>query len=231
MGSQSQLLENHPVFSGLPSDERAELAELCVSEDLERGHVVYQAGETGDSLYLIERGAIDLNSDAETTYITLKAGEIFGLLSLIDAGAQPTAAVAAEPSRLLRLERSRLEKFIDAHPPSGIALLRSLSEVLAAQVRTLIDSFRQMESWNLDLARSADLPLDQMLFRQPQLTVELVSGESATGRLVKAESWSEEHVLSLRSDDGKLHLIPYRAIARIIVPQGDRSTDDAHSEI
>ena len=68
-----QVLSSVPTFRGLGEDDRKQVAGLCNEVLLEKGRVVYRAGDDADALYLVASGAVDV-LDGENTIIRYGPG-------------------------------------------------------------------------------------------------------------------------------------------------------------
>ena len=61
-----QALSTVPAFRGLGEDERKQVAGLVREVLLEKGRVVYRAGDAADALYLVASGAVDVLDGKKT---------------------------------------------------------------------------------------------------------------------------------------------------------------------
>jgi CRP-like cAMP-binding protein len=100
------------------------------------GTAVFQAGETGAALFIVESGQVDLLAGEGTQAIiaSLGPGEFFGESALLEGQPHPFAAVASTRSRLLRIERAAFRDIVRQIPDIAIQVLR---QVAARQPRLL----------------------------------------------------------------------------------------------
>jgi CRP-like cAMP-binding protein len=115
-----------------------------------RGEVVFHQGDPGDALHLVTAGAFKtvlIGADGEEAIIaTLRTGDFFGELALLDGAPRSATVAALEPSETWSLPRTTLRELLDRDSALRDALLAGL----ARELRRLT---RQVEELHfLDLA-------------------------------------------------------------------------------
>ena len=115
-----ELLASVPAFSHLPASVLEDLASRMTEERFHSADRVVLEGDTDDRLYLIVEGraeASTLGPSGTVPLAALRPGELFGELSLLEAGSSRQATVTAvEPLLLLGLRAADLRLALDAHP-------------------------------------------------------------------------------------------------------------------
>jgi len=138
-GTRSSLLQKLPILAGLSVDQIEELESALRPRRYQKGEVVFHRDDPGDSLYIIDDGAVRIgltSSDGrEVTLTVLGTGGFFGELALLDGEPRSADAVAVEPTRLLRLQRETFLRFLEGHPATAPVLLATMSR----QIRRLTD--------------------------------------------------------------------------------------------
>lgn len=130
-----------------------------------RNEVVFHAGDPGDSLFIVESGSVKIvlaSSEGEEAIIaTLRRGDFFGELAVLDGAERSATAVAFEPTELYALSRGPFLELVDTQPGLRAALLTSL----AAELRRLTHHVEELHFLDLpgrlamrlvELAREAD---------------------------------------------------------------------------
>jgi CRP/FNR family transcriptional regulator, cyclic AMP receptor protein len=135
-----EVLAQSGLFQGL-SDEAVEpVVSRLEMLTLPRGRVVFNEGEPGDSLYIVQSGKIKLSRRApdgrENVLAVMGPSDQFGELSVFDPGPRTATATAVTDVKLARMPQSTLRLWIEAHPEIGEQLLR----VLARRLRRTNDS-------------------------------------------------------------------------------------------
>ncbi len=107
------LLKQHHLFQGLNEAQIAHVVNLLERVEANKGEVIYEQGERGESFYLIFRGRIRLRRrEARRERVTgiLSPGDHFGEDALLFDQPRAETAIAEEAVVLLRLDR---EAFFD----------------------------------------------------------------------------------------------------------------------
>lgn len=119
-----------PLFASLSADALLPVASLCQQMDLVGGQVLFEAGEVGDSMFVVASGLVQVKRGAELI-ARLGPGEVVGEMGALDLEPRSATVVAAEPSRLIRLERNDLMDLLTDYPE----LMRGLAEMLVDRIR------------------------------------------------------------------------------------------------
>lgn len=101
------------------------LASIADTIDVSAGTVLLNAGAVPDAMYVVVRGAIELNGAGH--HIVAGAEQAFGTWALIDEQPAQVDARAREASRLLRVRRVDFHDLLTDHPELAIGLLRGLA--------------------------------------------------------------------------------------------------------
>ena len=92
------------------------------------GEMLFQQGDPGDALFILEEGQIELfvwdHRGQRVVLGTHSDGEIFGELSLLDEGPRTASVVALTDCKLLALSRDHLLNFIEKRPHGALLLLK-----------------------------------------------------------------------------------------------------------
>ena len=99
-------LQNHALFGGFSDEDLDVVFPLMAEETFERGENIVSEGELGDRLYFIMSGSVEVLKRADCgncLITTLKAGDAFGEMELIDIQCRSATVRAAEPVVALTL--------------------------------------------------------------------------------------------------------------------------------
>ncbi|MDB6123513.1 MAG: copper transporter [Pedosphaera sp.] len=86
---------------------------LLAEMHLEKGDVIFHAGEPAFSYYIIKQGRVDL-FDGDRRFKTLREGEHFGERALLGDGKWHFSAIAAEPTTLVSVSREAFDTFYNS---------------------------------------------------------------------------------------------------------------------
>jgi CRP-like cAMP-binding protein len=134
-----QFLHSLEIFSGLRGREMGALIQALHARTYRPGEVVFVEGDIGRALFILETGKVELTRlgpDGKPAFLyTLKPGEFFGEMALLESLPRSATAVAVEPSRLHLLYRTKLDALLQAEPRIGIAIMSHLARLLSARLR------------------------------------------------------------------------------------------------
>ena len=125
----SEVLGALPLFTGVPKRHIRAIAKLAWPVDHAPGDVIVQAGDRGNSMYLLLEGRARVFGKSRL----LQPGDFFGEMALIDGGPRSATIIAASQVRLMMLQRQAFLKVLKQNPQIGLAIM----ETLAQRVRGL----------------------------------------------------------------------------------------------
>ena len=100
----------------------------------QRNEVIFHQGDPGDSLHVVNSGAVKIvlpsPEGMEAIIATLRPGDFFGELSLLDGAPRSATAVALEASETLALPRDAFRELLDQDTGLRDALLVGLAHEL-----------------------------------------------------------------------------------------------------
>lgn len=131
------------------SDEQARtLAGNLSFRDLKPEEVLVREGTSDNHLYVVVNGALGVVRNAgktdRVTLLTLTAGDLVGELSFIDETPHYASLVAIGPTRVLELEREKLESLLLVHPDIVYRVMRAI-------VRTVHEIQRRLSMQSSEL--------------------------------------------------------------------------------
>ncbi len=131
---QVEQLRKVPLFSALSTEALDQLCNLVVSRDYDATCRLFQTGDTGDAMYLIEQGRVRISvTDAdghEVTLSELSEGDFFGELALIDGQERSAGATVFEDTRLAILKREDFISFVMSNDQAMLAMLKEMARRL-----------------------------------------------------------------------------------------------------
>jgi CRP-like cAMP-binding protein len=96
---------------------------------LEPGETVFDTGESGENLFVIQAGEIEITRDGSggrRTVARLGPGDFFGEVSVVAGRPRSSRAVAVRSTRVLELDRSTLESMCVGQPEIALRMIRIL---------------------------------------------------------------------------------------------------------
>ena len=153
------------MFELLNEDDRQALAEVIDELTVPFGHMLFQAGDPGDSLFIVREGAIELfikDTAGQKIVLTVaENGDMFGELAMLDSGPRTATAVALTDSEVLILDRDDLMLLFQRKPEAALHMLASLSSLTRKadellRTRVSRNANEEMEVHSTPLQRVAD---------------------------------------------------------------------------
>jgi CRP/FNR family transcriptional regulator, cyclic AMP receptor protein len=158
-------LANIKMFELLNEDDRVALAKVVDELNVPAGHTLFQAGDPGDSLFIVREGEIELfikdTAGQKIVLTTAEPGDMFGELAMLDSGPRTATALAINESGVLVLDRDDLVLLFQRKPEAALHMLAALSgltrkadELLRTRVSRNVNE--EMEVHSTILQRIAD---------------------------------------------------------------------------
>jgi small-conductance mechanosensitive channel len=114
------MLEKVPILSPLSSEERKELSNLVKIEVYGAEELIVQAGEVGDSMYIIRYGVCEAFRLGENHQVkmlsTMKRGDFFGEISLLTGENRTASIKAVKDTALVVINKEIFAKLLTANP-------------------------------------------------------------------------------------------------------------------
>ena len=137
------VLATAPLFAGLDETTAELLASAMTTRAVDRGHVVFNEGDTGDRLFIVLDGKVKISRSAadgrENLLAVLGPGEMFGELSLFDPGPRTATATAVTDSALASLDHDDLRPLLLGQPAVAVQLLAALAQRLRRTNEAMAD--------------------------------------------------------------------------------------------
>jgi len=148
-----ELLAGVPAFSHLPAPVLEDLASRLTEESFRPSDSVVVEGDTDDRLYLMVEGRAEASTIGPSGIVPLAAlgpGELFGELSLLEAGSSRQATVTAVESILsLSLRATDFRLALDAHPEGRSAFEKLADDLLVTKLLKQASPFSTLDGERL----------------------------------------------------------------------------------
>jgi CRP/FNR family cyclic AMP-dependent transcriptional regulator len=153
------ILKRTDIFYDLNEDQLKMVAEVCHEVHYRMGEMIFPEQSASDELYVIARGEVEILVDPSiiqaapvtprpVTIATLRGGQAFGEIALVDQGLRSAGArSAAENTRLLVIPRAKLLNLCDKHPELGYRVMRNVAAELALKMRGADLTIREQLLW------------------------------------------------------------------------------------
>lgn len=139
-------LQQMPLFAEVPQPVMQSLAQRMVLQHVPAGDRVYRVGESGDALFLIEQGEIELTAENAMGVIEerarISAGGFFGEMSMLTGQVRTEDATATRNTNLWGLAKNDLDAVASQNPTLSKSLSHALATRLAASATPEVDDSR-----------------------------------------------------------------------------------------
>ena len=138
-----EALKRSDIFAGLEDDQLRAVLQLAREESYSEGVVIVEEDSKAEACFFLLQGRVDIevrgaySGRGPQKLATLKRGEMFGELSLIDGFLRSATARAVDPVTVLVFENRKLEALMDEDPRAGYRIMRNVANVLSARMRTM----------------------------------------------------------------------------------------------
>jgi CRP-like cAMP-binding protein len=135
------------------------------------GETVFNEGDPGDAMYIVESGSVAISKMVEGERIqlaTLRDGGLFGEMAVIDGSRRMASAVAVEESVLIKVPRDLLDQKLSKVDP-----------FLQALLKILIDNLRTVHQTYMRRPRSVDDYLNAITYHTDGFRTYLDTGAGA----------------------------------------------------
>ena len=124
------------IFSELDEPHLRDILAHCREIDVEKGQVIVSENTPGDSLFVLMEGNVKVSvissEGKEIILSTLKGGEFFGEMSLLDGATRSANVISLSKARLLRLSREDFLNHILPNREIATGVLAVMSRRLRA---------------------------------------------------------------------------------------------------
>ena len=135
-------LKSVELFSQIPGEELAQIAGIAQEVHLERGELIIQEGEMGDSMFLIIEGEVMVHRlGKELT--RLGERESFGEMALLDNEPRSATVSAVSDVTCLKVEREDFYELMSEKVEIGHGIIRMLTQRLREANDKLSDECEQ----------------------------------------------------------------------------------------
>lgn len=132
-------LRGIPLFEDLAEKELKKVEALIHRRTYQQGEFVFSEGEPGAGMYIIKKGQVEIfwkdGRGNEKAVSTLKEGDFFGDLALLDDSPRSASARCRDEAELLALMRSDLFDIINRDPLTGSKILMKLALIISLRLR------------------------------------------------------------------------------------------------
>jgi len=129
-----EAIRSVPLFATLDDNATKELRDLLEVKEFKQETLLFQHGEKGDAMYLIDGGRIRISvKDSvghNVTLAELAGGDFFGEMAILDGKPRSATATVIEEARLVVLSRDKFISFVRRNPDVALNMLTAITNRL-----------------------------------------------------------------------------------------------------
>lgn len=129
------------VFKDLRRETVDEISDIALEESFDKGTVLFSRGDPASHFYILVDGSVRLRIGQQSTidYVVGNLGEAFGWSSVVDRDAYTASAECLEPTKLMKIDKVRLQEIFDKHPDSGTVFYKRLAQAIGTRLIDRLD--------------------------------------------------------------------------------------------
>ena len=142
-------LKQSDIFYQFTPTQLEMVANLCQEVVFQAGDIIFKENSSSKELYIITQGEVEIlinpsmvsptadkNKETGSVIATMRRGQSFGEVALVDEGLRSASARAAQKkTHLLVVSRDKLIMLCETYPQLGYRLMYNLAADLAMKIR------------------------------------------------------------------------------------------------
>ncbi|MBI3241221.1 MAG: cyclic nucleotide-binding domain-containing protein [Chloroflexi bacterium] len=177
-----------PLFADLPEADLRELYQRAEPMALAAGEWLMREGESGDALFVILEGGIEITKRSGGQEVALalrEPGEVIGEMALLEHAPRSASGRAAQDTRLLKIDSNAFRQVLMTSPTAALALLRTANMRLRSTEALLRQSEKMASLGTLaaGLAHELNNPAAAVQSSSRQLRQALAEWQNLAGQL------------------------------------------------
>ena len=130
-----ELFQGHKLFIGLGDDFLAGLDAIADKESEDKGTILFRTGDPAKNFYILEEGRICIRAEKADHSVSFlhTAGDFFGWSCLLDRPFYSASAECVIPSRLVRIEKDKLDALLKKDCLNGLQFIKNFADIIGGR--------------------------------------------------------------------------------------------------
>ena len=141
MPDDPHILQSYALFGGVSDNELPIIESLLETEHYDNGDYLCRQSESGDRLFLIMSGSVEILSEApdgEPARLAIRSrGDSIGEMTLIDIQPRSASIRALEPVTVKSLSHMKLQQLYDTHQQLFILIIMNIAREISRRLRSM----------------------------------------------------------------------------------------------
>jgi CRP-like cAMP-binding protein len=140
----SSIRENR-LFKGVGKDFTDLIEAIAVRESPGKGVFLFKTGDPANHFYILEEGRICICAEQKGHEVSFvhSPGEFFAWSTLLDRSSYSASAESVVPSRVIKIEKNKLNEVLKRDPANGLIFYRNFAEIIGGR---FLDSYK-VKDW------------------------------------------------------------------------------------
>lgn len=150
-GEAVSVIRRIPIFAGLDKAAQKLIAFSSLYLEFEPGEVMFRAGDVTDCVYVIDEGVVEVISERDGENVVVgKLGrhKLVGEMGIFRNAPRSATVRALEPVKALKIDADVFLRTVTENADAAVAVMRDLSDKVAALTERYEQSPRQGEAVN-----------------------------------------------------------------------------------
>jgi len=146
---EEKLLKAIPILQDLDEEELRQVLKIARHVQFPRGKVILKEGETGETMYIIEEGMVEISKtlimkqggedfqgrDKILTKLSAEDHAVFGEVALFEQSQRTATVVALTDCRMLEISKRDFLRLAEENPRIGYKITRNIVQLLCSRLR------------------------------------------------------------------------------------------------
>jgi len=171
------------------------------ARDFPAGSVLFEEGQPGDYMYVVQTGEVEIRrqvGETERVLAILPPGEFFGEMAILNGRPRSATAVCKTKARLLVIEGKTFEAMMRARPEIALRIIKALATRLDLLRARILASVAARADRTRDVIRGASDYLDVQraagaMEAEVRRARSLLSGSMSATVSFAPAPWSSRH--------------------------------------
>ena len=130
------IIREMDLFDGASDEIEHELVKIMEDESYNAGDVIIKEGNQADNFYVLQTGALNVKiaGAKQTTQVAIRRGEAVGWSSLAGRDTYTASVECAEPSRLWKINKDKLDQILRRHSAFGLLFYKRLAGLVGERL-------------------------------------------------------------------------------------------------
>ena len=131
-------LKGQSLFIEFTDDELADFIALLDILEAKKGEIIVRQDDHGDCMFVLVEGTVRVlhhSGGRDINLASLKPGDFFGELALVDAGVRSADVEALDACTLLRITQAAISAAAGVYPTAAFKFLIAIGRILVGRLR------------------------------------------------------------------------------------------------